>query len=781
MTANSDLNRTQIINADEAIPPLNGVALRNSEVRYRRLFESARDGILILDEQSGKIVDANPFMSELLHCDHEYFMGKQLFEIGFFKDVEQNQAAFRELQAQGYIRYDDLPLETQINTKVDVEFVSNAYEESGKQVIQCNIRDITMKRKAEAALRRGEARYSSLIQAVSQIVWSVDAGGGSSVSEPPWPVYTGMSAEKLQGRLWFNAIHFDDRKGVEHLWGEAVALKKMVEFACRLQRADGQWRHMNVRAIPILNRDGEVREWIGVCIDDTDRYRAEETLRMRNCAIHAVSQGILITDPNQPDDIILYASPGFERITGYPKEEIVGKNCRFLQGKDTDPATVSQLRQCIRAGVECSVEILNYRKDGTPFWNALAISPVRNESGVATHFVGVQSDITERKNLENQLRQAQKMEAVGQLAGGVAHDFNNLLTVISGYSDMLLGTMPPDDPDRESLQAIRDAGERATSLTRQLLAFSRQMVLQPSVLNINKVVKETEKMLRRLIGEDVLLTARTDPQLRQVRVDPALLGQVLMNLAVNARDAMPQGGRLSIETCNCELDIAYCDIHPGARPGQYVQLTMTDSGSGMTETTKRHLFEPFYTTKGVGKGTGLGLAVVYGIVKQSEGYIEVNSEIGVGTSFKIYLPVNDKEVENPPTTVPETLARNGTETVLLVEDDEAVRTLILIALRMRGYTVVVAKNGKEALQLAETHQGVIHLLVTDVVMPEMSGRDLNNTLRLRFPQMKTLFMSGYTDDSVIRSGLVQAKVSFLQKPFSPGTLAIKVRTVLHET
>ena len=472
-------------------------------------------------------------------------------------------------------------------------------------------------------------------------------------------------------------------------------------------------------------------------------------------------------------------NPAAERIFGYTKEEAVGK-----QPNDLNPPSIhagaTKIMDRIRAGDMAAHSVNeNLTKDGRTITCEWFNTPLMTEHGQFGGLLCLGRDVTEQKSLEEQFRQAQKMEAVGQLAGGVAHDFNNLLTIISGYSEILLAKLGSSDPMRESVKAISEAGERAASLTRQLLAFSRKTVLEPKVLDLNEVVRETEKFLRRLIGEDILLTAVLDPAISRVKVDPGQLEQVLMNLAVNARDAMPRGGKLTMETRNVELDEEYARLHAEVKPGRYVLLSMTDTGTGMTPEVKARIFEPFFTTKGVGKGTGLGLAVVHGIVKQSGGHVEVYSEPDIGTTFKIYFPAVEEEV-SAPKGIDAGNGGRGTETILLVEDEDGVRGLAVLVLQTYGYKVLAASNGKEALRLVEKHQGGIDLLVTDVVMPGMGGPELADALQPRFPQMKVLFSSGYTDDAVVRHGLLQEKVAFLQKPYTPLALVKRVRQVLDE-
>lgn len=517
---------------------------------------------------------------------------------------------------------------------------------------------------------------------------------------------------------------------------------------------------------------------IGVSGDITAQKRAEEALRLRDRAIQAVSQGILITDPNQPDNPIVFASAGFERITGYRGEEAIGKNSRFLQGQETDPETARTLEAALSEGRGCSVEILNYRKDGSPFWNQLTVSPILGPDGQLANFVEVQTDITSRRKLEEQFRQAQKMEAVGQLAGGVAHDFNNLLTVINGYSDLLEAELAEDDPKREMLLEIQKAGERAGKLTRQLLTFSRRQVLETKLLNLNAIVGDTEKMLRRLIGEDIILRTDLAPTLGRIKADPGQMEQILMNLAVNARDAMPQGGMLTIRTqalYGGEKELAELE---DLAAGEYVMLEVRDTGCGMDEETQKRVFEPFFTTKATGKGTGLGLATLHGIVRQSGGSVTVESAVGKGAAFRVYLPVVADPEQESGTAKPSPSIPSGNETILLVEDEEPIRYLASRILQTCGYRILEAGDGKDALEVARNHPGQIDLLLSDVVMPHLGGRALAEQLPLSRPHCKILFLSGYTDDAVIGDGVLQNEFAFLQKPFTPSSLAQKVRAVL---
>jgi two-component system cell cycle sensor histidine kinase/response regulator CckA len=505
-----------------------------------------------------------------------------------------------------------------------------------------------------------------------------------------------------------------------------------------------------------------------------DRERVEEERARLSLAVEQAAEAIVVTDA---EGSIAYVNPAFETVTGYRRQEVIGQNPRILKSGKQDAQFYRTLWGTLTRGDAWTGRFTNRRKDGALYEAEAVISPVRDGAGRIVNFVAVQRDITRERQLEEQVRQSQRIEAVGRLAGGVAHDFNNLLTIISGYSDLLLDRLGPEHPQRSHVNEIRKAADRAASLTRQLLAFSRRQVLTPQVVDLNSVIANLHNMLRRLIGEDIELLHIPGANLGLVRVDPGQIEQVILNLIVNARDAMPQGGKITIETGNAVLDEGYAGGHFPIKSGPYVGLAVSDTGCGMAPEVQAHIFEPFFTTKEQGKGTGLGLAMVYGIVKQSGGYIWVYSEVERGTTFKIHLPrveLNLEPVEAPRRAV----GRTGTETILLVEDEASVRSLVCGVLEQGGYKVLLARNGEDALVVSEQHKGPIHLLLTDVVMPEMGGPALADHLRPFHRTMKILYMSGYTDDAIVRHGVLGSSAAFLQKPFTPDVLAQKVREVL---
>jgi len=545
-------------------------------------------------------------------------------------------------------------------------------------------------------------------------------------------------------------------------------------FETQMRRADGTtfWARETARAV--RNDAGDVVCYEGLLEDISEFMLAEQTQARLNRALEQAAESIVITDPQ---GTILYVNQAFERISGWSREQALGQNPRILRSGLQDAGFYRHMWETLARGEVWTGRFANRRKDGSLFEEEATISPIRDSSGRIVNYLAVKRDVANEPHQERKLLQAQKIEAVGRLAGGVAHDFNNLLAVIMGYGEIVLRQMEAADPLRQKMEQILRAAELAADLTRQLLAFSRKQVLQPRVLDLNVVVSSTEQMLHRIIGEDVELKTLLGPQLGSVRADPGQIEQIIMNLAVNARDAMPDGGRLTIETANAELDERYAASHAPIKSGSYVMLAVGDTGSGIDAATQSRIFEPFFTTKALGKGTGLGLSTVYGIVKQSEGYIWVYSEVGVGTAFKIYLPRVD-EVAAPLAEPVRPPLLQGNETLLLVEDETALRELLRETLAGEGYDVLAADGAAEALQAAHAHAGPIHLMLTDVVMPGMTGPKVAESIAASRPEMKVLYLSGYSDESVVQHGLIGPGSAFLSKPFGPEVLLRKVRELL---
>lgn len=517
--------------------------------------------------------------------------------------------------------------------------------------------------------------------------------------------------------------------------------------------------------------------------DISERKRVEEDLRSRNRELSLLTQvieqtveNVIITDT---EGVIVYVNPPFEQLTGYSKYEAIGHTPSILNSGEQDISFFQELWATIKKGKIWRGNIVNKKKDGSRYIDKVAIIPVRDVNGKIINYAGIQQDITYESNLEEQYRQMQKMDAIGQLTAGIAHDFNNILTAINGNAELLQMQITQDDTRYKFINNILYSGEKAANLIQQLLTFSRKQVIEPRVLNLNKCIDGMGKMLQHLIGENIEMKTVIAPELWMVKVDPTQIEQVIINLAVNARDAMPGGGQLSIETANVVLDEGYVPSHLEATPGDYVMLTVSDSGCGMNKETLARVFEPFFSTKGLGKGTGLGLATVFGIVKQSGGNIWVYSEEGKGTSFKIYLPrVVELLQELPEKTAAGIELPNGDETILLAEDNESVRQLTRQILEAQGYKVLEAQNGEDALQLANRHSGNIHLLLTDVIMPGMSGKILSEHLRRQRPDINILFMSGYSADMMGLQIIKASQMPFIQKPFSTSQLLYKVRGVL---
>jgi two-component system, cell cycle sensor histidine kinase and response regulator CckA len=542
----------------------------------------------------------------------------------------------------------------------------------------------------------------------------------------------------------------------------------------------GRWIDAELSAVIIRNEAGDPIGYATLVHDVTEKRRMEDALRESEERFATfMNNAPVVAFMCDAQGRYAYVNRAFETLVGKRGVEIIGNTAFDIWPPEIAQSFAGSDKRVLAAGhpMEFYQQISLAGKEPKE-WLAVKF-PFRDRKRHA--YVGcVTVDVTERKSLEEQLRQSQKMEAVGRLAGGIAHDFNNLLTIITGYSELLLGSLGIEEEQRSKIEEVKKAGERAALLTRQLLAFSRKQVLAPQVLDLNTVIENLRKMIERLIGEDIEFVTSPHFPLNMVKADPGQVEQIIMNLVVNARDAMPKGGRLTIETANVEFDEEYARSHLPSLPGQYVMIAVSDTGTGMDPHTQKHIFEPFFTTKETGKGTGLGLATVYGIVKQSGGFIWVYSEQGVGSVFKIYLPriVEKKRLPSPSLQEPGLL--KGTETVLVAEDEAALRTLIRETLGRHGYKVLEAGDGKEAVGISSRYHRPIHLLIADVVMPQMSGRELAERVTAARPETTVLYISGYTDDAIVQHGVIDPNTAFLQKPFSPTALARKVRLILSQ-
>ncbi|MGH9432652.1 MAG: PAS domain S-box protein [Terriglobia bacterium] len=632
--------------------------------------------------------------------------------------------------------------------------------------------------RAVQALRASESRYRLLFERNLAGVYSVTLDGRIlDLNEAGARMFGYESAEEAKARpLWEIAPAPDELKA---LMRRVVELKTVTNLEAALRKRDGRPLWVLFTATLIESEDGSPPTIEGTLIDITDRKDAEEALRRSEKRFRELidnsSDAVSLIDARGQ---VLFSSHSISPILGYEVEERLGRDVFELMHPDDAAATKTAFQKLLDHPDSTVTLQIRYRhKNGTWRWLEALGKNLLREPSVRALVVNYR-DITERKQLQEQFYQSQKMEAVGRLAGGVAHDFNNLLTAIIGYSDIVLEKLPAQSDHRRSIREIKKAGERAALLTKQLLAFSRQQMLSPQILDLNQVVLETSRLLRRLIGDDIELVTTPASPLGRVKADPTQLDQVLMNLAVNARDAMPRGGRLMIETSNTQVEDNLASDPVKVAPGRYTVLTVKDTGCGMDAATRARAFEPFFTTKEKGKGTGLGLATVYGIVKQSGGYIWIFSEPGQGTTFKIYLPRVDEVPEPAKAAEVQALPRHGTETILLVEDHPSVRQLTSRLLRAQGYLVLEARSGKEALALAEKHPGTISLLLTDVVMPQLSGQALAKQMTEKHPEIRVLFMSGYAGTSYAQQTSLEPDAAFIQKPFDADQLATRVREVL---
>jgi len=737
---------------------------------FGSIISSIADSIVIVD-QKGNICFANPSAEDFFCRNLKELLGKPFG----FPLIKDQTTEIEVISKSGELRMAEMQMTESVL--------------GGKKVYLASIRDFTELKRLEQGLRKQgsdlaeRVKELSCLYRISKIIerpkasFEEMARGIVALIPPAWQ-YPDITC----ARIILNGQEFKTENFKETDWrqtsdivvnGKQAGVLEVNYLEERPEKDEGPFSKEERSLIDaIAERLGHI----------LDRIKGKEELQRTNRFLDSIIENIpnMIFLKDAKELRFIRFNRAGEDLLGYSRDDLLGKNDYDLFPKEQADWFTEKDQKVLREMdvIDIEEEPVRTRHKGERTLHTKKV-PILNVEGEPEYLLGISEDITERKKLEAQFQQAQKMEAVGRLAGGVAHDFNNLLMTIMGNADLMLMGLAEDDPFREKLEQIGQNGKRAARLTRQLLAFSRKQILQPVALDLNELIKGFVKMLERLIGEDVELETVLVSGLRLVKADPGQVEQIIMNLVINARDAMPGGGKVIIETANADLDEDYVRAHDvSLQPGPYVMLAVSDTGTGMDEETRSNIFEPFFTTKEVGKGTGLGLSTVYGIVKQSGGYIWVYSEPGQGTTFKIYLPAVVGETVQRKKEQPPADDLTGSETILVVEDDDALRNLGREILERQGYRVLDAGNGIEALRISEAHRGQIHLMITDVVMPKMGGKKVADRSQPLYPQMKVIYMSGYTDNSIAHHGILAPGLNFLQKPFSPEVLARKVREVL---
>ncbi len=881
--------------------------LRESEARYHAVFESVNDAILVIDAETGNIVDLNGRVEEVVRIPRERLLGSEVYRLGagippYTKEVARARIA---RAAAGEVQLFEWQAANVDGSPLWVEVGLRPFDFAGEPHVVAVIREVTHWKTAERELRMARDLVTQILDNIPQAVFWKDRAGrylgcnavfardvgvgrpeevvGRTDFDMPWPreeaeAYLADDHDVMENghprlhiieplqqadgtRLWVDTSKVPLRDQAGNVFGllgvyEDITERKRTEEA--VVESEARFRSVvesspmgmhfysleedtrlvfygaNAAADRILGVDH--RQFVGKTIEEafpnlasievparyrtlareggdwqteyieyndrkisgayevhafqvapgsmaamfsdvSERLQGEQERERLMSAIEQAAEVIVITDVS---GTIQYVNPAFTVVTGYTRDEALGQNPRILKSGQHDPAFYRQMWETLERGETWSGTMVNKRKNGSLFVEEAVVSPVRNAAGQTVNYVAVKRDVTGERKLEEQLRQAQKMEAIGQLAGGIAHDFNNMLGVILGHAQMALSELDSNHPLYEDLHEIETAARRSADLTRQLLAFARRQTVSPRVLDLNATLAGMLKMIKRLIGEDIELQFAPGQNLWAIRIDPSQVDQILANLCVNARDAIDGVGKVTIETCNTRLDESYCDEHAGFVPGDYVQLAVSDNGCGLDEERLARVFEPFFTTKPQGEGTGLGLATVYGIVKQNRGFINAYSELNHGTTFKIYLPRHAGQASHKAEQPDNLISATGDETVLLVEDQPALLEMTRAMLQRLGYHVLAAATPRQAIAVAEAHTEPVHLLLTDVVMPEMNGRELARHLGGLCPGLACLYVSGYTANVIARHGVLDEGVHFLAKPFSLQGLADKVREVLDE-
>jgi PAS domain S-box-containing protein len=770
-------------------------ALRESEERFRAITESTSDAIIAADSQ-GKIIFWNVSAKNTFGYEEEEMLGKPVHVLlpERFRDTDRKgMEEFLETATSPFIgrAVESICLKKD-GSEFPAELSRFGWKAGSESFIGAIIRDITERKRVDEALRESEERFQQVAENAQVWVWEVDDHGLYTYSSSIVEKILGYKTDEVVGEKHFYDLFLpEDRESLKKAAFEVFTKKESFhEFINRNVRKDGKTVWLSTSGVPMLDDQGNLLGYRGKDTDITERKQAEEALRESEERLRSIME-------NANDAIFFVDSRGNIRFFNRKAEELYGYTADEIVGKPHSVLIPERLQEIHRTWMEKFlsldksaisgkiVEGIGERKDGSEFYveTSTALLKQRGE----TYLVAILRDITERKKaeeekakLEEQLRQSQKMEAVGLLAGGIAHDFNNILTAIIGYASLLQMKLQEDDPLRTQAGYILNSANRGANLTQGLLAFGRKQIINPKPVKVNEVINKVEKLLTRVIGEDIELKVKLTDKDTTVMADSVQIEQVLMNLATNARDAMPEGGHLIIGTERKEIDRAYIRTHGYGKPGEYVFISISDSGAGMDDETREKIFEPFFTTKEVGKGTGLGLAMVYGTVKQHNGHISCYSEPGKGTTFKIYIPLYKGEAIETATqwAAPTTTSMEGTETILIAEDDSDVRKLTEDVLKRFGYTVIEAVDGEDAIRAFKENKEKIQLLLLDVIMPKKNGKEAYDEMKKIRPDIKVLFISGYTANIIHKRGMLEVGLDFILKPVSPTELLRKVREVL---
>jgi two-component system cell cycle sensor histidine kinase/response regulator CckA len=756
-------------------------ALLQSDENYKRLVNHSLTGIYITHDHILKY--CNQQMAEMFGYDSpDELLGihiKNLVASDSWGLVDQ-EVKLRISGKKETSRY-EFKCVKKDGTNFYAEVLGSRISFEEKPAVQGTIIDITERKKTEEALQESEELYRQLFDFLPYGAEILDSEGFIIDCNPGSTRLLGYTREELVGKhitefLHPDAVHIFKNKFPQLLKGNLISSEVM------MVRKDGKTLHTLHAGQPIIdNENGQIIGVLALSVDITDGKKAEREKTRLATVVEQAGEAIVITDT---EGTIQYVNPAFEQVTGYTAKEALGKNPRILKSGSQDDTFYKEMWATITQGHKWQGVFANKRKDDSIFYEEAAIFPIRNETGTIVNYAAIKHDITQERDLEQQLEQMQKMEALGTLSGGVAHDFNNLLTIINGHAEMALLHTPKTIRTHSDLLAIMNAGNRAENLISQLLAFSRKQLHEPKVIGINKIITDLEKMLRRLIPEDIKIETLYKPDLPYIKADHGQIEQILINLAVNARDAIKEKNesngqkQITIKTEFVDLDEMFVDSHPGSQTGSHVIISVSDSGIGMNENIKNRIFEPFFTTKEVDKGTGLGLATVYGIVKQNGGFIQVDSETGKGTTCKIFWPTTEDLPDKEQTLAMNQEALFGEETILLVEDDKGVRDFTAETLKSFGYNIIEALNGRNAIELIEETKSQFDLLITDIIMPEMNGQELAEHLKSTIPLQRVLFVSGYTFDQLGEDSTLEAGINFLQKPYSIFELLNKIRNIL---